>query len=195
MKHIYLDNHEEKCINEKDSPFPIRLLCDTNPESVILYIYNQYVIITYHRCLFTWWKEHDIKLYFTEEILKQVKIKEAYNVNKSIDLVKDLRNFRIRNKPLKKYIELVNGVYRSTSTTYAITTKHKYLDVITSLDTLKDEYEKTKAYLIENKLDYLVKDLELIDYENTKWIYNEKQINVEIIKNIEELIKKINQIN
>lgn len=190
MKEHFIDNHSELC-KQLDSKHGFGY-CELNPERFLFFLGTKFILITYYDCIAY---VSEGKYGFKEKLIKKViddnKIFEYYEVNRSVDLERDLKNFRIRHKALKKYIEQVNFIYRDmVGKKYAITTRIKYLDSICNQDEIKNNYEAAKIFLTENNYDWLLESLDELYYANRLY-HNNSAVNY---KTIAGLVKEIKQL-
>lgn len=182
FKEHYIDTHNEKC----DSDW-----CNHNAERFLFYLKGKFILVTYHHCLSQYEDKYDFKLKIINTIIKNNKVFPSYEVNKSVDVEKDLKDFRIRNKQLRNTIKEVNYLYYSNNRKeYAITTTIKYIDSICLQEDIDESYNEAKKYLTDQQYNWLLDSLENLYYSNK--VYNVN--NVEIHNTIDHLIKTINQI-
>jgi len=171
MKEFFLDVHGNGCKDKGDMYSNwSHETCKTNPQRFIFTIKNKYYLVTYHQCLSI------INIDFQEEIIKTVlekhNIYEKYEVNRSVSIDTDLKNFRKYNQTLRKYVEEVN-----------------YIDHICSNYEREENYEEAKAYLIKNEFEFLLPNLEELYWANNMGDYDY----AERFETIEHLIRMINQ--
>jgi hypothetical protein len=189
MKEFFLDVHGNGCKDKGDMYSNwSHETCKTNPQRFIFTIKNKYYLVTYHQCL----SINNID--FQEEIIKTVlekhNIYEKYQVNRSVSIDTDLKNFRKYNQTLRKYVEEVNYIYSNASKKkFAITTTVNYIDHICSNYEREENYEEAKAYLIKNEFEFLLPNLEELYWANNMGDYDY----AERFETIEHLIRMINQ--
>jgi len=170
MKEIYLNLHSKSCLAKKDiNPnflgFNGNDFCEHNPERFLFFLGNEFWIIVYHRCLVGYDDNYDFKVELIKKIIDKHKIFKRYDVNKSINVERDLGNFRIKNQTLRKWIQQVNYIYEDmTHKQYAITTTTNYLDAICDMYILKQSFDDAKEYLLKHGYDFMLESLnELFD--------------------------------
>lgn len=188
MKERYIKQHAEDCgENGNGSKF-----CDYNPERFLFYLKNDFYLITYPRCLrgYTPWVDFNLKI--IKSFIGNNKVYKYYETNKSVRVDEDLKEFRLRNKTLREYVQEVNFLYGNCAkwNQFAITTKIRYLDYIVSQKERLVNYKKAEEYLKKNGFDFLLQDLEDLYLANSLGIYDE----AEIYKTIDHLVNSINQI-
>ncbi len=186
MKEYILDIHSERC-TEFALESDIHRFCEMNPERLLIFAGNQFFLLTYYRCTSVTYDRYDFIRELISEAIGKFKILELYEVRKSVDISKELKNFRMHNKQLRQYIEQVNFIYRSSSTEYAITTYTKYIDVICDRDIIIENYKKAKTFLEKKEYHYLINQLDKLLQVNDPIVYDD----TEIFKTTEFLIKKI----
>ena len=191
MKEFFLDSHSEHCSSNKKNSY-FSNYCEENPERFLFFVGNNFVIITYYKCN-SYYDKYDFKVVLIKNVLTNNKIFETWRVNKSVDLEKDLKNFRIRNQSLRKNIQQVNYIYSDNAgKQYAITTTANYLEFIANQDEIDKNYKDAKEFLIKNEYNWLIKELDNLYWNNRIVIRYEHE--VEICRTIEHLTKSINQL-
>ena len=164
--------------------------CDMNPEVLIIFASEEFWIIRYHKCTMRGWSKHDVAEYIMHKIYKKTNITGLYdNTAKSVWLNEELKNFRIRNIQLRKYINQVNYIYGNAVRNYAVVSQIKYLDHICSCEKIDADKEATIKYLYENGLNEYIKEVEQLAEFNYVYHYND----VEISKTIDEIVCQINK--
>lgn len=187
MKEFYIDEHSSLCPCSKGQQTGMNSYCDINPERFLFFLGNQFFLITYHSCLS--YDQYDFKKYLVEQVCEKYKILERWEVNRGVDTNKVLKDFRIRNNALKKYIQQVNYLYYDNAgKEYAITTLTNYIESICDQDVIKDNYIKAKEILQKKKYSWLEKQIEELMIANILFVDE-----IEYCKTIEHLIKDINQ--
>lgn len=160
-----------------------------HPTEFLFFAGDNFFLITYHYCM-EYGDRYEFKKEIIEKVLDKYKILELYEVNRGIDVENDLKKFRIKNNPLRKYIQQVNFIYFSgNKKVYAITTKTKYLDSICNQENLYKNYLAAKEFLINSEREYLLNDLDNLFKHNVIYTGNI----AEHFKTIDHLVKSINQ--
>ena len=191
MKELYLDTHAFHCpCNSNEVEEKLINFCSINPERFLFFLGTKFYIITYNPCI-EFGDKYNLKKNLIDKIIKDNKIFDLYEVNRGVDLQKDLINFRIRNKSLRKYIEQVNFIYEDNRRKkYAITTRTRYLDSICNNEEIEENYKIAKQMLIDNEYNWLLNSLDELYYANK--IYNEPI--AEYHKSIEHIINTITKL-
>ncbi len=126
-----------------------------------------------------------------DRVIVDNKVFNYFELDRGVDVEKTLKDFRIRNRTLKKYIQQVNFIYYDNAKKiYAITTKTKFLDAIFNQDEIDKNYILAKDFLLKNEYNWLLNQLDLLYYNNQ--IYNESS--AEYCKSVDHIINKINQL-
>jgi hypothetical protein len=126
-----------------------------------------------------------------DRVIVDNKVFNYFELDRGVDVENTLKNFRIRNRTLKKYIQQVNFIYYDNAKKiYAITTKTKFLDAIFNQDEIDKNYKLAKDFLLKNEYNWLLNQLDLLYYNNQ--IYNESS--AEYCKSVDHIINKINQL-
>lgn len=194
MKQFYIDYHTNECLALKDKvsgylSYDFHRYCEMNPEKFLFFLGNEFYLITYHNC-FKLANDYDFKIDLIKRICNDFQIFEYYEIDKSY-VDEDLKEFRRKNKDLKKYIQQVNYVYSNAAgKEYCITTKANYIDAICNMDTVKNNYNIAKETLINSGNDYLLDSLNNLYHKN----YIGKLDDIEIVRTVEHLIKSINKL-
>lgn len=189
MKEHYLDIHSDYC--EARSRSGIKF-CDTYPERFLFFVGNRFVLVAYNSCMGRG-NEYEFKRSIVEAAIGQNKIFDLYEVNRSVRVGEELRDFRIRNRNLRKYIQQVNYIYSDNSTRlYAITTKAKYLDAICNQGEIDNNYKEARLFLTNSEYEWMLPKLEQLYFYNHLHLYQEDV--VEIHRTIEHLTHTINQL-
>ena len=190
MKEIILDVHSTYCEiqtkQEQNKKNEWADYCIRTPKKVLFMAGNQFYFVTYFTCM-----EQGAKLDFIQDIIKQclgsTKIFERYAVERT-NVNDDLKEFRIRGKVLKKYIEQINYLYQNADgREYAITTKANYMEAIVNDDLLKENYEIAKKFFEGKNDKYFLEELKDLYLANCLWVDD-----IEVIKSVDNLIDKIN---
>jgi hypothetical protein len=184
MNEFFIDHHSDFCINSECG----HDFCKYNPERFILMAGVDFYLITYYKCV-DCGDSYDFRKKIIKKALGTLKIYDnIYSINRGVNVDSELKDFRIRNKQLRKYIEQINHIYNiNNGRLYAITTKTDYLERICNQDIANENYEKAKIYLIENKYTWLLEELRLLKYHNQLWESTE----IEYHKTIDTVIKII----
>ena len=189
MQEFYIDLHSDLCPCSKGEQTGWDKYCELNPERFLFFLGNQFFLITYHSCLSH--DKYDFKKSLIEQLIGKYKIFERWNVNRGVNTEKDLKDFRIRNKELKKYVQQVNYLYYDASgREYAITTLTNYIESICNQDLINDNYKKAKEVLEKKGYDWLINELKGLLMANKLYITDE----TEYFKTTEHLIKSINKL-
>jgi hypothetical protein len=191
MKEFYLDEHSWSCpCNIEATPLQWKKMCELNPERFILFIKNRFVLITYNTCM-NGGSHIDYKKELIDQIIKHNKVYDFYEINKSVDIDQNFKDFRIRNIALKKYIEQVNYIYsNSAGRKFGITTDLLYLDAIKGQDELDDNYKQALEFIEKTEYKFLIKELRDLYFANKLRNNHEAQY----IKAVDHLVKEINKL-
>ena len=191
MKEFYLDQHSSICESrymKDDNPWIN--FCQENVQDFLFYLKGNFFLVKYHMCLETGCK-YDWLIMLIDSIIKNNKIYDRYQVNKSVDLDKDLKDWRIRNIPLRKTFREVNYIYQDgAGKEYCITTAIPYEEAIIRQEVKDDNYKIAMQYLKDTQQEHLMERLSNLAYDNT--IHNYYDINV--VKETEHLVKQINKL-
>jgi hypothetical protein len=191
MKEFLLDQHDPCCPCSKGPQQGWLRHCDLNPERFLFFAGNEFFLITYYSCLENRFEnKYDWKVNLIEQVIGGYKIMERWNVNRSVNVNGELRNFRIRNQSLRKHIQQVNYIYfDNASRPYAITTKTDFIDRICDQDTIDSNYIAADRIIKEKGYEWLVKDLKYLYEMNMVYVDKAEQF-----KTIDHLVKSINKI-
>ena len=188
MKEYFLEEHSSLCRNNTGEYY--KDFCKYNPERFLFFVGNKFVLVTYHQCL-EFGERYEFKKSIIDAIIKNNKIFDLYKVDRSINIEKELKSFRIKNQALKKYIQQVNFIYSDNANkSYAITTKTDFLEHICNQEEIDENYKKAKSFLKDKKYDWLLDDLDNLFMYNK--VYDSED--TEYHKTIEILVKSINQL-
>jgi len=189
MKEYYIDTHSSLCpcsTGKKQKGFRY---CELNPVRFLFFLGNKFFLITYHPCLD--YDKYDFRKSIIEKICKKYAIFERWDVNKGVNTDKDLKDFRIRNKELRKYIQQVNYLYYdATGKEYAITTLTNYIETICNQEIIKENFNKAKEFLQKKEYYLLIGELEKLYEVNILYHVSE----AEYFKTTKHLIKSINKL-
>lgn len=189
MSEFFIDTHSSSCPCSKGEQKGFFNYCNLNPERFLFFLGNQFFLITYHSCLS--YDKYDFKKFLIEQVCEKYKIIERWTVNKGVNVNEDLKDFRIRNKELKKYIQQVNYLYYdATGREYAITTLTNYIEAICDQDLILDNYKKAREILKKKEYEWLINQLEKLLCANRLYITDE----TEYFKTTEHLIKSIKKL-
>lgn len=185
MKEFYLDSHSTICKVQPEKYFQ---WCDQRPERILLFLDNRFFIVSYHSCLAH--DKYDFIKTIIESAITNNKIYEKYEVNRGVSVSDDLKEWRLRNTPLRKYVQQVNYLYSDNAgKSYAITTKVKYIDAICDQEAIRKNFIDAELF-IQNKYPWMKKQLEELYVANLL----SDDYEVSHIKAIDHLIDSINQL-
>lgn len=188
MKEQFLEEHTTLCKN--NTSIYGQKFCNHNPERFLFFVGNKFVLVTYHRCM-EFGDRYDFKKFIIESVIKNSKIFELYKVERSVNVNQELKDFRIKNKSLRKHIQQVNFMYADNSgKSYAITTKTPFIDWICNQQEIDNNFKDAKDYLIEKEYKWLIPELD--DLYKYNYVYNCDD--VEMSKTIDALVKSIHQL-
>lgn len=187
MKELYLDEHSHLCHSKDESNY-FGQFCKLNPERFLFFLGSDFYLITYHKCLSSA-GNYEFKKYLIETLCEKHKIYEKYQVYMSVNTEKELKDFRIRNKELRKYIYQVNYLYyNGAGKEYAIATLTNYKKrLFEDNDIIEDNYQKAKDYLEKKEYHWMLPQLKNLYYANNIRMYDK----AEIFKAKAHLIKRI----
>lgn len=190
MKYYYLDSHSFICKHQHELG---RRYCEQNPENFLIFVKNKFVLIDYHCCLNS--GDHiEWKRKLVESLIKQSKIFETFELSKSVNLKEELKEFRIRNRSLRKWIYQVHYLYGGNGCNggkhYCIASKVKYMDAVCDAEEIKNNYVEAREYLINNDKKYLLDELKNLYLENPVWNIDD----VEICKTVDHIVESINKL-
>lgn len=186
MKYLYVDTHSQFCKHQPQ--FGIDY-CEQNPEHFLFFIKNQFVMIDYHCCM-NGGNHIDWKREIIENLIENSKIFETYEIRKSVSVKESLKDFRIRNTPLKKWIYQVHYLYGSPAKQYCIASKVKFLDAICDNEKMHNNYIEAKQFLESGGKKYMLDELKELYFKNVLHDVN----NAEICKTVEHLVDSINKL-
>lgn len=188
MKEIYLDSHAGWCEQQKTIDKDMGRFCELNPTRFLFFVGTKFYLVTYHDCMS--YDQYDFKKEIVSSCIDQKKIFELYKVNRGVNIRDNLRDFRIRNMSLKKYIEQVNYIYSDNAgKEYAITTRTKYLDLICDQNAILESYIDAKEFLLKHNYNYLLIQLDKLYQENILFGNDD----TETVKTIDSLINFIHK--
>ncbi len=188
MKEVVLDWHSKGCEEHTKNGSYVLSECHTRPNRLIFYLKGKFILLTFFTCNLGYTKEFDYVKEILEEVIPDNKIFSIYEVNKSVKVEDELRDFRIRNKNLRKVVQEVNFIYGS-SVQYAVTTKVAFIDTICDFEKITIEYELAKDFLIKNEYNSLIHQLDLLYNLNRFYVSP-----ILIVKTTDHLIAEINKI-
>ncbi len=190
MVEHFIDVHSSFCRcsvkgNEILPPFNIR------PERFLFFLSNDFFLITYPDCLNTP-DRYSFKVDIIEQMCKKSKHMCLYEIDRGWELSKSLKDYRIKNRALKKIITQVNYIYtNAVGKEFAITTTVNYIDAICNQDLIDENYKKAKYFLEKMEYDFLLQPLQNLYFNNRVFFEND---NIEVHKTIEHLTKTINNL-
>jgi len=188
MKEFFLDEHSNYCIIQQEKGGWFKDTCKHNPHRFLFFAINQFVLVTYYTCLHSG-GEYDFKMQLIDSAIGNTKIINFYDIKRSITVDDKLRDFRIRNKALKKTIQQVNYVYYDNAMKkYAITTTCDFMEILFDQEKIKENYKIALKFLQENEYLNLIPQLEELFLQN---YYHVSE--AETIKTIDHLINTIKQ--
>lgn len=194
MKHFIIDEHSDTCkkrafIDLEDifSGFNQHKYCDQTPERLLFFAGNNFFLISYFRCLKPNFDEYEFIKSLIETAIGKLKILELYRVRKSVNVERDLNNFKTTNRHLRENIEQVNFIYGNASTKFAITTYTPYIDAICDNEIIRSNYKIAKEYLYNNKLGYLINELDNL-FQANYFLINDEEV---ILKTTDQLLQNI----
>jgi hypothetical protein len=202
MKHLLLELHSEKCScnkNSNNSNFgngftvgPNITYCEDYPRQMIIFVKNDFYILEFFSCLASEWSDqYSFAQYLIKQIIGRYKILKYYDVYKSYCLTDALVKNRLQNIPYKKYVREVNFIYGNVYNKYAIVTISTFIEHVVNYDIVRENYLKAKKYLIENNMEYMMKELD--DLYNVNYdSLDSFTLKREIVKSIDHLVKQIN---
>lgn len=190
MKEFYIDLHSQFCPCGKNKELQwYETYCELNPERFLFFVGTKFILVTYHKCLQS--DEYDFKKDLINSCIENNKILERWEINRGVNIEKDLKDFRIRNQSLRKYIEQVNYLYSDIcGEKYGITTRTKYLDAICNQEEIDKNYLEAKEFIMKSKYEWLLEQLTELYNINRVWDANETEYH----KTIEHLVQSINQL-
>jgi hypothetical protein len=198
MLEHYIDSHSCECLKEneryellidsvKEYSFNGYDICNKNPKRFLFFIKNKFVLITYHSCIHPGQSHIEFKQELIKKIIVNNKIYNKFEIGRvHLDVV--LKQYRLRNKNLKKYHDEINYIYSDNAgKQYAICNEIPFIDSICNQDEILENYKIAKEYLIKNGLEYLLEDLDELYYSNHHFEFDK----VEIFKTIDHLITNL----
>jgi hypothetical protein len=202
MVEYYIDSHSNDCLsyNEKYNNVNDEMkslvfnsydVCNRNPKRFLFFIKNKFIIITYHSCILYGQSHLDFKQELIKKIIVNNKIYNKFEIGRvHLDVV--LKEYRLRNKNLKKYHDEINYIYSDNAgKQYAICNEIPFIDSICNQDEILENYKIAKEYLIKNGLEYLLEDLDELYYSNHHFEFDK----IEIFRTIDHLVNNLkNQI-
>lgn len=149
-RHIHFDYHSSLCSeNPREFSLSQREYCEMNKQEVVIFIKNQFVLITYNKCVAN--HEYEFIQEISNTIHKNSKTKDLLRVERSVNINEDFRRNRLRGVQFKNYSEEVHYIYYSASRAYAITSKMKYLDYFTNRLDFREKYNAFIEYISDEK--------------------------------------------
>jgi hypothetical protein len=190
MKENFLDLHSYTC-DHKDNDPRYRKECEWNPERFLFFLGDKFFLVTYYSCV-----AYGDHIGFRRKIIESAKGQKKIFVGektwKSIDINKELKDFRIRNKSLRKWIEQVHYIYADNAKKkYCLSTKVNLFDHIINESEIEKNYDEAVEFLENNEYQYLIPELKELHHINTPlWRICE----VEVSRTIDHLVKSINEL-
>lgn len=194
MKSFYLDTHSTWCQRETqtdDLGIRAKYICVYNPIEFVLFMKNQFVIVKMNPCMKTGGMA-DTVLDIVEGATKGNKIYDFYDIEKGKMIKRFIEKCIETGEILSKTIYTINYVYRNNfHGIRCVATKSNIIKELLNEEDFESNYMEAKQYLIDNKKEYLLDELQDLYYAN--------KIRIEesyAIKSVASLIKVINkQIN
>jgi len=189
MKEYYIDSHSLLCCSVTHPNEWFSQNCPINPERFLFFAGNQFFLIVYHRCM-----EHGSSYAYKKDFVKQAfdscKELPLHKVEYSMWVDRDLKEWRLKNHPLKKYIRQANYIYSDNAgKEYAITTTIPFLDKICDQEKIDENYAIAKKHLDERGYNDLINELDQLYEYNRISIFSK----LEIHKSIEHALNEINK--
>lgn len=187
MKYFYLDFHSDFCKHQHPDGVDY---CEQNPVHFLLFVKNKFILIDYHCCMnggdHIEWKKQMI-----DSLIKNSKIFPKYELGKSIRVKEELKDFRLRNQHLRKWVYQVHYLYGSNNyTEYCIASKVKYMDALCDAEEIEKNFDEAREYLSKYKNPSLIKELERLYFANPVWDIDE----IEICKTVDHIVDSINKL-
>lgn len=160
--------------------------------SFILMVKGTFHIVEMSNCF----NSLDFKLEIIKEILSTIKSKQKifYKVKRSISDYENWKNEAKRELLYNnKHYEINYAYYDNRKKEYYFTTEYDFASYLINLNDFEIEYKKTKKYLIENSLNYLLYELDNLYHLNSLPYQLNHNKDVIIHKTINEFVKNINQ--
>lgn len=146
MRNIIVKEHHENCNLKGDEHMHSYSICGTWQQ--VFYFNGEFVFIEMHRCNWTNPLISDFEK--IEIMLESSKHKWVLDVNRSVNMDREFKNYRIRGARLKKWVDEVNFLYYDNAgREYAVTTKIKFTEDLVNQTKLEAEYKKAKDFLEE----------------------------------------------
>lgn len=189
MKEFILDYHTSYCDIQSQKGGLYSDFCKNNIEKDLFFIGSQFIIIGYFKC-----NCNGNKYEFLQDLLKRIIDKNSvfkeYKIERSVSVDEELREFRIRNKALRKVIQQAHYVYYDNAMKkYAITSKTDFVEAICNQDIINENYKEAKQFLIDNDYTNLLRDLDTLFEINYIGVSH-----AEVCKTTDHLIKEINKL-
>ena len=164
-------------------------LLDLLMKRFLFFAGNDFHLITYFCCLNNS-NKYQFRIGIIEHLVKNIQKLNIYEIKKIRDPFKVLKDFRIKNKSLKKVIYQVNFTYPQNC---GVVSKIDFLDAFFNQEKLTENYNKAKEYLINNEYEYLLDELDTLYKHNKMYFYNSDELEYETCKTIDAVIKQINK--
>ena len=164
MRDFFINQHTEHCMYEKKKMeigeySDFANFCEINPNYFIFYMFNDFVLIKYHKCC-SEYREVEFKKGMIEAFLKSQK-ESYFEVEKSINL-NDFLKEKNNKVYAKNIFEEINCIYHDNAKKYyAITsTKVKTSKTIFNKYEFEKNYIEAKEILTKTGQPYLLNELE-----------------------------------
>jgi hypothetical protein len=151
MRNIMVKEHHENCNLIGDERMHSYSFCSSWQQ--VFYFNGEFVFIEMPSCN---WTNHSLSSFEKIEImLENSKHKWVLDVNRSISMNTEFKNYRIRGARLKKWVDEVNFLYYDNAgRRYAVTTKIKFTEDLINQSKLEEEYKKAKDFLKEGAFSF-----------------------------------------
>jgi len=145
MRDIIVTEHHESCsCNSKDMHELGLSSCRSWQQ--VFYFNGEFIFVETPNCIWTNPFLSDFEK--IEIMLEKSTHKWIIDVNRSIHMDREFKNYRLRGARLKKWVEEVNFLYYDNAgKEYAVTTRIKFTQDLINQIKLKEEYEKAIEYL------------------------------------------------
>jgi hypothetical protein len=195
MRHVVVEEHSDHCkiqtqqmLDRNDEYKIFARHCERNKEHFIFYHNRQYFILSHHACIMGG-NRYDFYTDVIKSAIESSKEIEYYDIKRSWDIEKDLKESRLRGIDYKTHIHEINFTYSDNAGKgYAIATDIKFSEKLLSNINSEDELNETIQYLKDHKLEFLIDEAKRL-HELNKVNISEK----EVFKTIEKAIKLINK--
>jgi len=183
MKHIHLDTHSDRCHRN-------RLFCEHSPNYGLFCIKSNYFLISWHMCI-AQENDYDFKKSIVDSILRKSKVVQTYEVNRGVNVNKELKAFIRQQAPLRKHAQEANHIYADNANKqYAITTCAPFVELLGDAKTMYKEFSEAKDWLTKHGYEHLHYELQTLHTINSMWYTYDQAI---ISKTVDELVKQIHK--